>query len=50
MGKLVIDGNDVYEIDEECLKTHKVPKSCKTKELLEKMIKNRQNEEKKTEK
>ena len=25
---LVIDGNSVYEIDEECLKRRKVPKEC----------------------
>lgn len=30
MGKLIIDGNQVYEIDEECLKK----KECKEKERL----------------
>lgn len=30
MGKLIIDGNQVYEIDEECLKK----KDCKERELL----------------
>lgn len=28
MGILIIDGNSVYEVDEECLKTHKMPKDC----------------------
>ena len=31
MGKLIIDGNQVYEIDEECLKK----KDCKERERLE---------------
>lgn len=28
MGKLVIDGNSVYEIDEECARRRKLPKEC----------------------
>lgn len=28
MGKLIIEGNSVYEIDEYCIKTHKMPKDC----------------------
>lgn len=28
MGRLIINGNQVYEIDEECLKNRKPPKSC----------------------
>ena len=28
MGRLIIDGNSVFEIDEECMKRRKVPKSC----------------------
>ncbi len=28
MGKLVIDGKCVYEIDEECVKRHRLPKEC----------------------
>lgn len=28
MGRLIIDGNQVYEIDEECLKKKKPPKDC----------------------
>ena len=37
MGKLIIDGNSVFEIDEECVKKRKnVPKSCD----IDKYIKN----------
>ena len=35
MGKLIIDGNKVYEIDEECARKKKVPKECG---IYEKMI------------
>ena len=35
---LVIEGNSVYELDEECLKRRKVPKEC---EVYEKLVKNR---------
>ena len=35
---LVIEGNSVYEIDEECLKRRKVPKEC---EVYENLVKNR---------
>lgn len=28
MGKLVIDGNSFFEIDEECIKKKKIPKNC----------------------
>lgn len=28
MGKLIIDGNSVFEIDEECLKRRKPPMDC----------------------
>lgn len=28
MGRLIIDGNSVFEIDEECLKKRKVKKDC----------------------
>lgn len=31
---LVIEDNSVYEIDEECLRTRKVPKACHTLEKL----------------
>lgn len=29
MGILIIDGSCVYEVDEECLKTHRMPEDCK---------------------
>lgn len=32
---LIIDGHDVYEIDEECVKKHKVSKECKILEKLQ---------------
>ena len=28
MGKLIIDGNSFFEIDEECLKKKKISKKC----------------------
>lgn len=28
MGKLIIDGNSVFEIDEECVKKRKLSKDC----------------------
>ena len=35
MGKLIIDGNSVFEIDEECIKRRKqVPKSCDVEKYL----------------
>ena len=33
MGRLIIDGHDVYEIDEHCLEEHKIDKKC---EILKK--------------
>lgn len=36
MGRLIIDGNSVFEIDEECMKKRKIPASCE----LEKYYKN----------
>lgn len=36
MGKLIIDGKNVYEVDEECLKKRKVPTGCKVEEALRK--------------
>ena len=36
MGKLIIDGKSVYEVDEECLKKRKVPPECKVEEALKK--------------
>ena len=28
MGRLIIDGHDVYEIDEKCLKEHRIDNKC----------------------
>lgn len=36
MGKLIIDGNSVFEIDEECLKKRKVPKDCDIEKYIKK--------------
>ena len=32
---LICHGNEVYEIDEHCIKCKKLPKNCGVKELLE---------------
>ena len=45
MGKLIVDGNSVYEIDEECLKNRSVPEECKVYDALRKMEKKNQNHE-----
>lgn len=42
MGKLIIDGNSFFEIDEECLKKRKISKSCG----LEKYFKDKNMNEK----
>ena len=34
MGKLIIDGNSVFEIDEECIKKKKVPKECDVEKYI----------------
>jgi hypothetical protein len=34
MGRLIIDGNSVYEVDEECLKKRKVPAGCQVAEAI----------------
>lgn len=34
MGKLIIDGKSVYEVDEECLKKRNVPPECKVEDAL----------------
>lgn len=36
MGKLIVDGKNVYEVDEECLKKRKVPPECKVEKALRK--------------
>ena len=34
MGGLIIDGNNVYEIDENCIKNHRVSSQCGVLEKL----------------
>jgi hypothetical protein len=34
VGKLIIDGNSVYGVDEECLKKREVPAGCKVAEAI----------------
>jgi len=34
MGKLIIDGNSVFEIDEECVKRRKIPRECDVEKYL----------------
>ena len=36
--RLIIDGNSVYEVDEECLNRRKVPTECRVKEAVERQI------------
>ena len=36
--RLIIDGNSVYEVDEECLKRRNVPTECRVKEAVERQI------------
>lgn len=36
MGKLILDGNSVFEIDEECVKKKNVPKGCDIEKYLKK--------------
>ena len=33
--RLIIDGNAVYEIDEECVRKRKVPEKCQTAQKLQ---------------
>ena len=39
MGKLIIDGNSVFEIDEQCLNRRKVPSSCDIEKYMDKFKK-----------
>ncbi len=36
MGRLIIDGNSVFEIDEECIKKKKIPKECDIEKYVSK--------------
>ena len=40
MGRLIIDGNSFFEIDEECIKKKQIPPKCG----LDKYIKNNQKQ------
>ncbi len=40
MGKLIIDGNSVFEIDEDCIKQKKIPKECDVQKYITKSKKN----------
>lgn len=35
IGMLIIEGNSVYEIDEECVRKRKVPEKCETAQKLQ---------------
>ncbi len=35
MGKLIIDGTSVFEIDEDCAKRKRLPESCDIKKYLQ---------------
>ena len=39
--RLIIDGNSVYEVDEECLKKRRIPPECKVQEALERLMRSR---------
>lgn len=36
MGKLIIDGNSVFEIDEECMKRRRPSSSCDVEKYMQK--------------
>ena len=48
MGKLIIDGNSFFEIDEECIKKKRISKKCGLDKYLkdDKKIKKQNNETK----
>ena len=47
MGILIIDGNSVYEVDEECLRKHHVPPECEVLEAIERQEKRNAKEQNK---
>lgn len=49
MGRLIIDGKSVFEIDEECLKKRKIPHECGIDKYLVKEEKSLQHHEDKKE-
>lgn len=44
MGKLIVDGNSVYEIDEDCLKNRYVPQECRVYEAFEESVRKEQQD------
>ncbi len=50
MGKLIIDGNSVYEIDEECLKKRKISPACGIEQALKKQAEREKKKKSKNEK
>lgn len=46
MSRLIIDGNSVFEIDEECVKKGKVPKDCDIDKYLKQNSSKEQVDEK----
>lgn len=46
MGRLIIDGNSVFEIDEECLKRKRVPKNCDIEKYMEHTLSETEKKEK----
>ena len=49
MGRLIIDGKSVFEIDEECIKKRKVPSECGIEKYFVKEAKSLQEREDKKE-
>ena len=47
MGKLIIDGNSVYEIDEECMKKRKVSQTCEIEQAVKKQAERERKEREK---
>ena len=45
MGRLIIDGNSFFEIDEECLKKRKISKQCGLDKYLKENSSNNINRE-----
>jgi hypothetical protein len=46
LGRLIIDGNSVYEVDEECLKKRKVPSGCGVAEAIRRQEQQKDGEKK----
>lgn len=47
MGKLIIDGNSVFEIDEQCLKRKKIPKDCEIEKYIDRIEEKHKQEQNK---